>query len=72
MKNETLTPGEMPLPLLRYDGKMGEFLHQFSEYDTAVASYGSSFYLSTVDFTTEKLVAKRAAKLEEFSRCALL
>lgn len=71
MTNETLTVGQNPLPLLRYDGKMG-FLYQFTEYDTAAPSYGASFYLDSVDFTSEKLVAKRAEKVAQFNACGLL
>lgn len=71
MKNETLTPGEMPLPFLRYDGKMS-FYYQFTEYDDTRLSHGATFYVPISEFSTEALVAKRAAKLEEFSRCALL
>lgn len=67
----TLTPGEMPLPFLRYDGKMG-FYYQFTEYDTARMSYGASFYVEIPTFTVEKLAAKREEKLDQFSRCALL
>lgn len=69
--NETLTVGQNPLPLLRYDGKMG-FYYQFTEYDQAAPSYGASFYLETVGFTSEKLAAKREAKVVEFRACALL
>lgn len=76
MKNESLTVGQNPLPLLRYDGKLeifpGRTEHQFTEYDTNQMSYGASFYVPTVDFSVDKLIAKRASKAEEFSRCALL
>lgn len=70
--NETLTVGQNPLPFLRYDGKMGIGYYQFTEYDETSPSYRASFYVETVDFTSEKLAAKRASKAEEFSRCALL
>lgn len=36
------------LPNLKYDGMMMG-LHQFTEYDRTVASYGATFYLNTTD-----------------------
>jgi hypothetical protein len=43
MQDATLNP----IPL-RYDGIMLG-LHQFTEIDPSVASYGASFYLDTLD-----------------------
>lgn len=70
--NETLTVGQNPLPLLRYDGKFGNFHYQFSEYDTTSPTYGSTFLVDSTDFSLEKVAAKRALKIEQFRACALL
>lgn len=72
MKNETLTVGQNPLPLLSYDGKYMGFHYQFSERDEQSPSYGTTFLMPIAEFTLEGLLAKRQAKAEQFRACALL
>lgn len=52
-----------PATNLRYDGMMMN-LHQFTEVDSSVASYGASFYLKTTDPVA--VAEKREAKRIEF------
>lgn len=65
MKIESLKVGDHPLPQLRYDGVMGEWL-QFTEYDRSSAAHGASIYVNAAVFTVERLQAKRDAKRLEF------
>lgn len=61
----------MPLPFLRYDGKMMGCL-QFTEYDETLPSYRTTFVVPSESYSVEALKAKRAAKVEQFTRCGLL
>lgn len=56
-----------PLPLLRYDGLMVN-LHQFTEIDPTVASYGASFYINQSEFTMDRLNQRRQEKRTQFEQ----
>lgn len=62
MKQESLKVGDYPLPLLRYDGAMGEWL-QFTEYDPTSPSCGATFYIKDI----ANLESARQSKRDQFS-----